>query len=171
MKCPRCNEDLQAEVYEGIEIDRCSGCKGSWLDEGELTGLITAREEQFSTELIQETLATACTGVPQDERRSVERCPRCQKAMRAINYDYSSGIIIDRCPDGHGLWMNGSELEKVQIHREHWEQEAEKYRGDWIAQVSAIKDERKEAADESRKREMRPTKYLVNTLIRKFLGS
>ncbi len=133
--------------------------------------IISTKEQQFSKELIQETLITAFPGVPQDERRSVERCPECQKAMLAINYDYSSGVIIDRCPDGHGIWLDGNELEKAQLHREHWEQEAEKHREEWIGLALAVADKKKEAADESRRREMRPTKYLVNSVIRKLVGN
>ena len=170
MKCPRCDSNLEAESYEGVEIDRCIDCKGSWLDEGELTRIIITKEEHFSEELLQETLATAFTGVPQDEKRSIERCPKCQRAMVAINYDYSSGIIVDRCPDGHGLWMDGGELEKAQIHREHYQAEAEKNLEDWIALGAAVEDGKREAADETSNRNMRPTRYLVNAFIRKLLG-
>ncbi len=36
MKCPKCGMDLIAIDYKGIEIDKCSGCEGVWLDAGEL---------------------------------------------------------------------------------------------------------------------------------------
>jgi Zn-finger nucleic acid-binding protein len=171
MNCPRCNGELRPEFYEGVEIDRCSGCRGAWLDEGELSKVVSTAEEQFSTALIQETLATAFPGVPPDERRTRGRCPKCQAAMAAVNYDYTSGVIINRCPEGHGVWMDKSELEKVQAHREYWEQGAAEHREEWRALARALEDDRNQAADENRRREMRPTRYLVNTLIRKLLGA
>ncbi len=30
------------------------------------------------------------------------------------------GIIIDRCPECHGIWLDGGELEKVQVLVESW---------------------------------------------------
>ncbi|UCD35001.1 MAG: zf-TFIIB domain-containing protein [Nitrospiraceae bacterium] len=36
MKCPKCGMDLIAVDYRGIEVDKCSGCQGIWLDAGEL---------------------------------------------------------------------------------------------------------------------------------------
>ena len=39
MNCPRCHAVLSVEKYEGIQIDRCSSCKGMWLDYNELDQL------------------------------------------------------------------------------------------------------------------------------------
>jgi hypothetical protein len=40
MKCPKCGEDLVTESYHGIDVDRCSGCAGMWLDSGEAEDLL-----------------------------------------------------------------------------------------------------------------------------------
>ncbi len=39
MKCPKCGMDLVTIDYKGIQIDRCSGCEGVWLDAGELEAI------------------------------------------------------------------------------------------------------------------------------------
>ena len=39
MKCPKCGMDLVTIDYKGIQIDRCSGCAGVWLDQGELEAI------------------------------------------------------------------------------------------------------------------------------------
>ena len=44
MKCPKCGETLEAIAYKGIEIDRCTGCKGIFLDDGELDIIAKAPE-------------------------------------------------------------------------------------------------------------------------------
>lgn len=39
MKCPKCGMDLEEMTYSGVVIDKCFGCGGFWLDEGELDGI------------------------------------------------------------------------------------------------------------------------------------
>ncbi len=36
MKCPKCGMNLVEIDYQGIKVDKCSGCNGVWLDAGEL---------------------------------------------------------------------------------------------------------------------------------------
>ena len=40
MYCPVCNAGLMPVVRQGIEIDHCPGCRGVWMDRGELDRLI-----------------------------------------------------------------------------------------------------------------------------------
>jgi len=40
MICPRCQGELFEAVKQGVAIDHCSGCKGIWLDQGELAKII-----------------------------------------------------------------------------------------------------------------------------------
>ncbi len=43
-RCPKCGALLVEMQYKGIEIDKCSGCQGIWLDCGKLEQVLT--EEQ-----------------------------------------------------------------------------------------------------------------------------
>jgi transposase len=43
MRCPKCGMALETLTSQGVEIDRCRSCAGSWLDKGELEQL--ARRE------------------------------------------------------------------------------------------------------------------------------
>ncbi len=36
MKCPRCAGNLRERVHHDVRIDTCDGCRGVWLDRGEL---------------------------------------------------------------------------------------------------------------------------------------
>lgn len=36
MSCPKCGLGLIEIDYQGIKVDKCSGCEGIWLDAGEL---------------------------------------------------------------------------------------------------------------------------------------
>ena len=40
MKCPVCDENLRSVDKHNVQIDICPGCKGIWLDRGELEKII-----------------------------------------------------------------------------------------------------------------------------------
>lgn len=172
MKCPRCKKDpgFRSEMYEGVEIDRCPTCKGVWLDEGEFVKILQTKGEKFSPALIEEAVKSAFSGVPISEQQSVELCPKCNSGMQALNYGYNSGVVIDRCFNAHGFWLDHRELEKLQAYKEHWDQELDENRQDWINLVRSVEGSHQKQKDDQHKGEMRPTKYLVNSLIRKLLG-
>ena len=141
MKCVRCQQKLSGVVYEGVEIDKCVSCGGIWLDDGELAKIVGATIETFSQSLITKTLDTVSKGIPQSEKDSVERCPKCSQEMKALNYSYQSGVVIDSCPNGHGIWLASGELEKVQIFKESQDRELEKNREEWHKLANNAKEE------------------------------
>ena len=40
--CPKCGSDMRAYERNGVTIDQCTGCRGIFLDRGELERLIDA---------------------------------------------------------------------------------------------------------------------------------
>ena len=40
MECPVCGDQLRAVEKYGVEIEICPGCKGVWLERGELETII-----------------------------------------------------------------------------------------------------------------------------------
>jgi acetyl-CoA carboxylase beta subunit len=40
MKCPKCGMDLMEIDFKGMNIDKCSACRGMWLDAGEFDALV-----------------------------------------------------------------------------------------------------------------------------------
>lgn len=40
MKCPKCGMDLSHFELNGIELDRCVSCGGTWFDKGEIEQLL-----------------------------------------------------------------------------------------------------------------------------------
>ena len=104
--CPECDEPLIAYELEGIEIDRCVVCGGTWLDTGELE-LIAERagaEPGGLSDAIENAKPVA------HEKR---RCPRCGKKLETIILDKGEKIELERCPLGHGLWLDKGELTTV----------------------------------------------------------
>ena len=44
MKCPKCGQDLEEIAFADVMIDKCKGCKGIYLDAGELELLMEGQK-------------------------------------------------------------------------------------------------------------------------------
>ena len=88
---------------DGIEIDRCVGCGGTWLDAGEL---------EMLTEMagVRRGLATDALLHARGLKHGKRKCPRCRKKLQAIAVGETPPIELDRCPRGHGLWLDRGEM-------------------------------------------------------------
>jgi len=105
--CPHCGEPLVGFELEGIEIDRCVACGGTWLDTGELESI--AELAGVAAGPFRRALDAARGG-----SRGQGRCPRCRRRLRvALVGDASREIELDRCPAGHGLWLDRGEMAGV----------------------------------------------------------
>jgi Zn-finger nucleic acid-binding protein len=49
MDCPVCGEKLKEIERYGVSIDICPGCKGCWLDRGELEKIAAMEESESAT--------------------------------------------------------------------------------------------------------------------------
>jgi Zn-finger nucleic acid-binding protein len=101
--CPVCREALVAFELDGVEIDHCVACRGTWLDAGEL-------EQIAELAGVPAGPLTAALRSPEAGAGGKRRCPRCGRRMRASRVGSSPGTEIDRCPLGHGLWLDAGEL-------------------------------------------------------------
>jgi uncharacterized protein len=48
-RCPKCGAELIPVPYRGIELDKCSRCRGVWLDFGELDQVVTEDSGLFGS--------------------------------------------------------------------------------------------------------------------------
>ena len=146
MKCPNCQHALETMEYEGIKIESCGNCQGEWLDDSELKHVVRAREARFDEQ--ERRAIAAATGIAGVEVANVDRdlrCPKCGGQTDAINYGGDSGIIIDRCTGCRGVWLDGGELERIQMLVEGWEDGLDDdlaKHGKRLRQVAAEVDER-----------------------------
>ena len=137
MNCPRCKSALYLKEEENVSVHACSKCGGTWLNAVQLNRIVHSREAKFSSEQIGKTLKEAHAGIPDAEVGSVLPCPECSASMGARNYNYSSGVMVNVCPEGHGLWLDKDELESVEIFMEHWSDEKTIHQKEWTAQSQA----------------------------------
>lgn len=109
MRCPRDDSDLKKRVYEAdVEIDECPACGGCFLDKGELEAIQASMQERRHPPhpLPPDTVA--------HEVESLVNCPKCSTLMVRRRYGLGSDMMIDECPDGCGLWLDGGELEELE---------------------------------------------------------
>lgn len=121
MRCPSCDSSLSTIDYEGVAIETCGVCSGEWLDADELGQIVRIREKRFNDEERRAIDASAkIPGIPWPDIERAITCPGCGAATGPINYGGDTGIIIDRCPSCHGIWLDASEIEKIQVLVETW---------------------------------------------------
>ncbi len=125
MQCPQCEAPLQATLYEGVPIHTCDACGGEFVGGEEFARIVDNRHEKFSDqqrlELAECKPSFGRTASQPD--RSLE-CPACGRKMNVTNYAGDSGIFVDRCSVCGGLWLDHTELERIQVVMEKWADEA-----------------------------------------------
>ncbi len=48
--CPKCGSEMRSYERNGITVDQCTGCRGLFLDRGELERLIDAESQFYERE-------------------------------------------------------------------------------------------------------------------------
>jgi len=113
MNCPACKTTMFAMEYDGLELDHCPGCEGTWFDAGELALLFADADDSPHPELVPDVLRGL---PPAPTRERARRCPQCRQAMRKVavgpqvNSDAASGVVLDVCPRGDGLFCDAGEV-------------------------------------------------------------
>ena len=120
LRCVNGCGSLNPNQYEGVDVDICPHCKGIWLTLKNLNQIIRTQSRAWTEPQKNEILSqTGQAGVPDEELHRQLDCPECGKLMPAFNYQYSSGIIINKCKNSHGVWLDCGELNKIQIYKEN----------------------------------------------------
>lgn len=137
MKCPRCSSALSTETRESVSIEICSACKGLWTGTEQIKTMIKNHDTTFSPTLIQKTIFESGPKFPVEEQKNLAPCPLCAKDMHVLNYNYSSGVFVNVCSSGHGIWFDSGELERVEIFMEHWDQQKELHKAEYLGSMKA----------------------------------
>jgi len=108
-KCPACANPLNLYSISSMEFEGCAKCKGLWLIKDELRKLKNRTEDgklhwmNGEVENIEKTSA-----IPADRP-----CVKC-KGIKMVSVVFGhSSIVIDWCPQCHGIWLDRSEFESI----------------------------------------------------------
>ncbi|HAE38846.1 MAG TPA: hypothetical protein DCG57_09435 [Candidatus Riflebacteria bacterium] len=103
LPCVKCKETLSTiKSFDGVVVDRCRQCSGTWYDGGELEQVLGPA---FDYQALMRTVSM---------RFSDYICPCCKMAMRALVFKFQHGeLVIDHCSVCRGFWLDSGELESV----------------------------------------------------------
>ena len=117
MQCPTCSRRLRKVHSRGHVVDTCPACGGVWLEASELPRHVTEVSQGRALDPEPTTLFKPRSGTnlyDLDEARRM--CPRCGVGMHKLNYAVDSNVILDRCPQCRGTWLDCGELARLAAH-------------------------------------------------------
>jgi len=100
LECPHDGKPMEKRAVEGVVLDRCTTCGGTWFDAREL-GRVTDDKE----------LEQLATRLPLVKVVSPFRCPRC--GHECVE-GHVAEVEIDTCTECHGVWLDKGELVEAQ---------------------------------------------------------
>ena len=108
MECPIDGTTLETHKVHSINVEECIRCRGLWFQKGELR---KAKDEtdpdlqwlDFDLWSDQESFVADW---------SSRMCPQCGKNMATISYG-ATGVTIDYCAEGHGIWLDKGEFQAI----------------------------------------------------------
>lgn len=115
MKCPRDASTLHnAQMEAQFSAAECHECGGLWLTRETLDGLISRHaHDAVSPESGSEEVAAAFE-MARQESAAEALCPVCEQPLSRHEYGFASQIMVDACSEGHGLWLDQGELERLE---------------------------------------------------------
>jgi uncharacterized protein len=106
MKCPKCKTETLSEfAVQGVPVDRCSSCNGIWFDARELSRLL-AEDGRHVASLRRENVKDEAGG-------KKGFCPRDASDLLRVFSTIDRSVILDACPECHGIWLDGGEFKKL----------------------------------------------------------
>ncbi len=103
MKCPKCDAPMEKVEYHSIEVDRCTNCKGLWLDRSEKEQL----KKMKGSEAID--VGDPKKGAEYNEIEQIE-CPVCTTQMVRMVDVKQPHIWYESCPICYGVFFDAGEF-------------------------------------------------------------
>ena len=103
MNCPKCRAAMEIVEFDGIEVDRCTGCLGLWFDALEDRDL---RGRKGSESL---DTGDAAIGASHDGQGTID-CPRCARRMIRMVDREQPHVWYEACVICHGSFFDAGEF-------------------------------------------------------------
>jgi len=108
-QCPACGSGLNQYSIYSINFEGCPKCKGIWLIKDELRKLKNKVQDGSLRWLNDEIENMGKTSVVATQRP----CVKCKTAKMVSVIFGKSSILIDWCPQCHGMWLDRGEFEAI----------------------------------------------------------
>ncbi len=112
MKCPKCSAGMEQVHYSGYEIDRCTECKGLWLQISEFESLI---RDDWLAEYIDAGPGAGKIklGKHKASKKFPVNCPDCASQMDQLADENQPHIVYERCPKDCGVFFDAGEFKDL----------------------------------------------------------
>lgn len=114
-QCPGCGKTLNEYTVFSMRFEGCPGCKGIWLFKDELRKLKNKVEHGSIRWLNDEIDNIEKTSAMATKRL----CPKCKGIQMVSVLFGNSSIVIDWCPQCHGMWLDQDEFDSVTEYLKH----------------------------------------------------
>ena len=104
MNCPKCNAAMEKVTYEGVEVDRCTGCQGIWFDFREQQQLKSAKGAVADIDV-----GDQATGQKMNEVGKIN-CPRDGVLLTRMVDLKQPHIWYEACPHCYGVFFDAGEF-------------------------------------------------------------
>lgn len=109
MNCPKCNNRLSVKRIQGGHFYLCRQCKGLWVEDEQLADLAKSVKASKLSPDLNPPASEAITELP----APTLFCPQCELGMLPFNYCYDSNVLIDRCDNCKGIWLDSMKLVQI----------------------------------------------------------
>ncbi|MBW1809430.1 MAG: zf-TFIIB domain-containing protein [Deltaproteobacteria bacterium] len=106
MKCPKCKTEMVIKEVKGIQIDRCPGCGGFFLDKGELKDV-----DDKDIGSIIDICAYSKKAEHMDEVPA--HCYKCDNPMMQLKG--AGDVNFDWCDKCEGVFFDRGELASIDL--------------------------------------------------------
>jgi Zn-finger nucleic acid-binding protein len=106
--CPLDHKDLQVKTYKTVRVDECNVCHGIFFDRGELE----RAKDNTDPEIAWLDTVLFSLDNPLIVNQQKVTCPACSFAMEPLEYA-NSGVIINKCANCGGVWLDHGEYAKI----------------------------------------------------------
>jgi serine/threonine protein kinase len=111
--CPICWEEMRILQSGHLEVDECRQCGGIWCDREELDELTSLDEEVLSSSLEKYRSNQPDEATGSSDPGRLIHCPVCTERMKAFQHSKKPLIMLDRCREGCGTWLDGGEIRTI----------------------------------------------------------
>ena len=101
---------MKEDSFKGVNLEICPVCSGVWFDDDELRRILELDPEGL-LDLQNAELPTSSHHVGPVSQR---QCPKDGAPLYEFHYLYDSPIILEKCPQCEGVWVEEGQLAAMQ---------------------------------------------------------
>jgi Zn-finger nucleic acid-binding protein len=91
-RCPKCDELLWQRTFDGVSLEGCKSCGGTWFDAHELDKIL----QKSDLLTIVENAFRQCEQPPM-RPRATNLCPVCRKPLIAFRQPKVPTVTLESC--------------------------------------------------------------------------